>query len=48
MGGRCAEEIFVGDVSSGARQDIERATAIARSMVCEWGMSDKIGADVLR
>jgi cell division protease FtsH len=44
MGGRCAEEIFVGDVSSGARQDIERATAIARSMVCEWGMSDKMGA----
>src|SRR4029078_12614455 len=44
MGGRCAEEIFVGDVSSGAQQDIERATALARSMVCEWGMSDKIGA----
>lgn len=44
MGGRCAEEIFVGDVSSGARQDIERATQIARSMVCEWGMSDKLGA----
>jgi len=44
MGGRCAEEIFVGDISSGARQDIERATQIARSMVCEWGMSDKLGA----
>jgi cell division protease FtsH len=44
MGGRVAEEIFVGDVSSGARQDIERATALARSMVCEWGMSDKLGA----
>lgn len=44
MGGRVAEEIFVGDVSSGARQDIERATQIARSMVCEWGMSDKLGA----
>jgi cell division protease FtsH len=44
MGGRVAEEIFVGDASSGARQDIERATAIARSMVCEWGMSDKLGA----
>lgn len=44
MGGRCAEEIFVGDVSSGARQDIEQATNIARSMVCEWGMSDKLGA----
>jgi len=44
MGGRVAEEIFVGDVSSGAQQDIERATTLARSMVCEWGMSDKLGA----
>ncbi|MBA3816468.1 MAG: ATP-dependent zinc metalloprotease FtsH [Parachlamydiaceae bacterium] len=44
MGGRCAEEVFIGDVSSGARQDIEQATNLARSMVCEWGMSDKLGA----
>jgi cell division protease FtsH len=44
MGGRCAEEIFIGDISSGASQDIERATALARSMVCEWGMSDTLGA----
>lgn len=44
MGGRVAEEIFVGDMSSGAQQDIERATALARSMVCEWGMSDTLGA----
>lgn len=43
MGGRVAEEIFVGDISSGAQQDIERATHIARSMVCEWGMSEKLG-----
>jgi len=43
MGGRVAEEIFVGDVSSGARQDIESATHLARSMVCEWGMSDRLG-----
>lgn len=43
MGGRCAEEIFVNDISSGAKNDIERATALARSMVCEWGMSEKIG-----
>lgn len=43
MGGRAAEEVFVHDVSSGAKQDIERATQIARSMVCEWGMSDKLG-----
>lgn len=44
MGGRCAEELFVGDVSSGAQQDIERATQLVRSMVCEWGMSEKLGA----
>ncbi len=43
MGGRCAEEVFVGDVSSGAKQDIEQATGLARSMVCQWGMSDKMG-----
>lgn len=43
MGGRCAEEIFIKDVSSGAQQDFERATQLARSMVCEWGMSDKVG-----
>lgn len=47
MGGRCAEEVFVGDVSSGAQQDIERATHIARSMVCEWGMSEKVGTIAL-
>jgi cell division protease FtsH len=44
MGGRCAEDIFLGDISSGAQSDIERATSLARSMVCEWGMSDKLGA----
>lgn len=44
MGGRVAEEIFVNDVSSGAQQDIERATQLARSMVCKWGMSEKLGA----
>lgn len=43
MGGRAAEEIFVGDVSSGAKQDIDQATSLARSMVCEWGMSDQLG-----
>lgn len=43
MGGRVAEEIFVKDVSSGARQDFEQATHLARSMVCEWGMSDDLG-----
>lgn len=44
MGGRAAEEVFVGDLSSGAQSDIERATHLARSMVCEWGMSDALGA----
>jgi cell division protease FtsH len=44
MGGRAAEEVFVQDVSSGAQSDIERATHLARSMVCEWGMSDELGA----
>ena len=40
MGGRAAEEIFCDDISNGASSDIEKATAIARAMVCEWGMSD--------
>lgn len=44
MGGRAAEEAFVGDISSGAQQDIEQATRITRSMICEWGMSDALGA----
>ncbi|HEX9460600.1 MAG TPA: ATP-dependent zinc metalloprotease FtsH [Thermoanaerobaculia bacterium] len=40
MGGRLAEEIFVGEITTGAGNDIERASAMARRMVCEWGMSD--------
>ncbi len=40
MGGRIAEEIFLGQMSTGAGNDIERATELARKMVCEWGMSD--------
>ncbi len=43
MGGRAAEELFVKDMSSGAQHDIMQATKIARSMVCEWGMSDNLG-----
>jgi cell division protease FtsH len=39
MGGRVAEELFTGKVTSGAGNDIERATDIARRMVCEFGMS---------
>jgi cell division protease FtsH len=40
MGGRSAEEIFLGHITTGAGNDIERATEIARNMVCEWGMSE--------
>ena len=47
MGGRVAEEIFLGDLSSGAQQDIEQATAIARKMVGRWGMSNTVGAVAL-
>ncbi|MFV1994126.1 MAG: ATP-dependent zinc metalloprotease FtsH, partial [Verrucomicrobiales bacterium] len=43
MGGRVAEEIVFGDVTSGASGDIKMATAQARKMVCEWGMSEKMG-----
>ena len=43
MGGRAAEEMFLGDMSSGAQHDIAQATKIARSMICEWGMSDILG-----
>lgn len=43
MGGRVAEEIFLGDVSSGASGDIKQATWFARKMVCEWGMSPILG-----
>jgi cell division protease FtsH len=40
MGGRIAEELFLNQMSTGAGNDIERATDLARKMVCEWGMSD--------
>src|ERR1700720_215235 len=43
MGGRVAEELAFGDVTNGARGDIKMATAMARKMVCEWGMSEKLG-----
>ena len=43
MGGRVAEEIQFNDVTNGAMGDIRQATAIARSMVCAWGMSEKMG-----
>jgi cell division protease FtsH len=43
LGGRVAEEMVFGEITSGASNDIERATGLARKMVCEWGMSDKVG-----
>lgn len=43
FGGRAAEEIVFEDFTTGAGNDIERATELARRMVCEWGMSDKLG-----
>ncbi len=43
LGGRIAEEMTFSTITSGASNDIERATLIARKMVCEWGMSDKLG-----
>ena len=47
MGGRVAEEIVAGDVTTGAQNDIERATKVARQMVTEYGMSDTIGPRTL-
>ncbi|MEQ1852157.1 MAG: AAA family ATPase, partial [Chthoniobacteraceae bacterium] len=43
MGGRVAEELVFGDVTNGARGDITMASGIARKMVCEWGMSERLG-----
>ncbi len=43
MGGRLAEEIFLGQMTTGASDDIQKATDLARRMVCEWGMSETLG-----
>jgi cell division protease FtsH len=43
MGGRVAEELVYGEMTNGASNDIERATELARNMVCNWGMSEKLG-----
>ena len=43
LGGRIAEEITIGSITTGAGNDLERATGLARRMVCEWGMSDAMG-----
>ena len=44
LGGRSAEELALGEISTGAQNDLQRVTDMARSMVTEWGMSDTIGA----
>ena len=46
FGGRIAEEVFMGQMTTGASNDFERATTIARSMVTQWGMSDEMGTMV--
>ncbi len=43
MGGRCAEEIMFGEITTGASNDIEKATELAHNMVCHWGMSKDLG-----
>ncbi len=43
LGGRIAEELVFGEISSGAASDIEHVTALSRAMVCRWGMSEKLG-----
>jgi cell division protease FtsH len=43
MGGRIAEDIVFAEISTGAQNDIEQATEMARKMVCEWGMSETLG-----
>ena len=43
MGGRLAEEVFLNQVTTGAQNDLDKATELARKMVCEWGMSEKMG-----
>ncbi len=43
LGGRAAEKVMLGDLSTGAGNDIEKATKLARKMVCEWGMSERLG-----
>ncbi|HYS02995.1 MAG TPA: ATP-dependent zinc metalloprotease FtsH [Candidatus Eisenbacteria bacterium] len=48
MGGRAAEEIIFADATTGAKQDIEFATSIARHMVCDFGMSERLGLVTLR
>ena len=43
LGGRVAEKLVLGDLSTGSGNDLEKVTKLARKMVCEWGMSEKLG-----
>jgi len=43
LGGRAAEKLVLGDLSTGAGNDIEKATKLARKMICQWGMSERLG-----
>ncbi len=43
LGGRVAEAVVLGEISTGAQNDLERATALSRKMICEYGMSEKLG-----
>ncbi|KJS00957.1 MAG: cell division protein FtsH [Desulfobulbaceae bacterium BRH_c16a] len=48
LGGRAAEQLVFGEITSGAADDLKRSMEIARRMVCQWGMSDKVGLVVFR
>jgi cell division protease FtsH len=48
LGGRAAEQVVFGEISTGAAEDLERVTAIARSMVFEWGMGELVASRTLR
>lgn len=48
LGGRAAEKLVFGDISNGAASDLKQVTQIARRMVCQWGMSEKLGAVYFR
>ena len=47
MGGRAAEDLIFNELTTGASNDIQQATDMARNMICRWGMSDKLGPIVL-
>jgi cell division protease FtsH len=48
LGGRVAEQVALQDVTSGAEDDLKKATQLARRMVCQWGMSERLGAVTFR